>query len=116
ASLSRHESFGMTLLEGAAAGAPIVASDIPAHREVAGYAPADRAIFVDTDCAAAGLGRALELACRQGRAAGSACWRPPRLGGMVDALAPCYQDVIGDGASNEFDAGTQNVLTHVAGG
>ncbi|HJZ47909.1 MAG TPA: glycosyltransferase family 4 protein [Roseiflexaceae bacterium] len=116
ASLSRHESFGMTLLEGAAAGAPIVASDIPAHREVAGYAPADRAIFVDTDCAAAELSRALELACRQGRADDSTSWRLPSWDGMVDALAACYQDVIGDGASNEFDAGTQNVLTHVAGG
>lgn len=34
-SLSRHESFGLTLLEAAAAGAAVVASDIPAHREVA---------------------------------------------------------------------------------
>jgi glycosyltransferase involved in cell wall biosynthesis len=34
-SLSSHESFGLILLEGAAAGASLVASDIPAHREVA---------------------------------------------------------------------------------
>jgi glycosyltransferase involved in cell wall biosynthesis len=33
--LSRHEAFGLVLLEGAVAGAAVVASDIPAHREVA---------------------------------------------------------------------------------
>ena len=53
----------MTLLEGAAAGAAIVASDIPAHREVVGYLPPDRALFVDPDCALptgprGGVGRA----------------------------------------------------------
>jgi glycosyltransferase involved in cell wall biosynthesis len=38
-SLSRHEAFGITVLEAAVAGAGVVASDIPAHREVAGYLP-----------------------------------------------------------------------------
>ncbi len=33
--LSTHESFGLSLAEGAVAGATIVASDIPAHREMA---------------------------------------------------------------------------------
>ena len=34
-SLSELEAFGLTLLEGASVGAAVVASDIPAHREVA---------------------------------------------------------------------------------
>jgi glycosyltransferase involved in cell wall biosynthesis len=34
--MSRHEAFGLALLEGALAGAQIVASDIPAHRELSG--------------------------------------------------------------------------------
>ena len=109
-SLSRRESFGMTLLEGAAAGAAIVASDIAAHREVAGYLPPDRAIFVDMGCALDYLGRAVELAARRGRADDMAAWRLPSWDGMVDALAACYAQV----ASNEFDAGTPNVLKHVA--
>jgi len=33
--LSRHEAFGLVLAEGAAAGAKVVATSIPAHREVA---------------------------------------------------------------------------------
>lgn len=113
-SLSRHESFGMTLLEGAAAGAAIVASDIPAHREVVGYLPPDRALLVDPDCALAYLGRAVELAARRGRANDTATWRLPSWDGMVDALVGCYAEVIGNAVSNEFDAGAQNALKHVA--
>ncbi len=44
-SLARYEGFGMTLVEAMAAGTPVIASEIPAHREVAG----DAAIFVDGD-------------------------------------------------------------------
>ncbi|MEO7912028.1 MAG: glycosyltransferase family 4 protein [Roseiflexaceae bacterium] len=110
-SLSRHESFGMTLLEGAAAGAAIIASDIPAHREVIGYLPPDRALLVDLDCAPTYLGRAVELAARRGRANDTATWQLPSWDGMVDALVACYAEVLGERASNEFDA--QNVLKHI---
>jgi glycosyltransferase involved in cell wall biosynthesis len=114
-SLSRHESFGMTVLEGAAAGAAIVASDIPAHREVAGYLPPDRVLFVDTDCAPAYLGRAVELAARRAWAADTASWRLPSWDGMVDALVDCYAEAIGEHAWSEAEAELQNVLEHVTG-
>jgi glycosyltransferase involved in cell wall biosynthesis len=37
-SLSDHEAFGLTLLEAAACGCPVVASDLPSHRELASLA------------------------------------------------------------------------------
>jgi glycosyltransferase involved in cell wall biosynthesis len=39
--LSLHEAFGLALAEALAGGAKVVASDIPAHREVAGASPAE---------------------------------------------------------------------------
>jgi glycosyltransferase involved in cell wall biosynthesis len=48
-SMSRYESFGLTLIEALAAGIPVVASDIPAHREIAeSYSPGTvRLVSVD---------------------------------------------------------------------
>lgn len=36
---SEHEAFGMAALDAVAAGCPVVASDLPAHRELTGLAP-----------------------------------------------------------------------------
>jgi glycosyltransferase involved in cell wall biosynthesis len=47
-SLSSAEAFGMTVLEGVAAGAQVVASDIPAFRDLAGQFP-EQVITVDAD-------------------------------------------------------------------
>jgi glycosyltransferase involved in cell wall biosynthesis len=39
--LSAHEAFGIAVLEAVVAGSPVVASDIPAHRELVGLVGAD---------------------------------------------------------------------------
>jgi glycosyltransferase involved in cell wall biosynthesis len=56
---SRFEGFGLTPIEAVACGTPVVASDIPPHREFVGaaahFAPAD-----DAPALAAAIGRALE--------------------------------------------------------
>lgn len=45
--LSRYESFGLTVLEAAAAGAVVVASDIAPHRELARYVATGGLVLID---------------------------------------------------------------------
>ncbi len=60
-SISNHESFGLVLAEAAAAGAQLVASDIPAHREVTQLFNLD-ASFLSAKASVAELSRAIEQA------------------------------------------------------
>ena len=63
--LSRHEAFGISLLEAAVAGAAVVASDIPAHRETARYLPPDRVAFVPVDASPAAVAAAIRRGGRR---------------------------------------------------
>jgi glycosyltransferase involved in cell wall biosynthesis len=47
--LAEHEDSGQQVAEALTAGAPVVASDIPAHREAASYVDADGVIFVSPE-------------------------------------------------------------------
>ena len=69
-SMSRHESFGLTLVEALAAGAAVVASDIPAHRDTAHAQPADAVRLVSPDAAPADLAAAITAAAEAGPPAG----------------------------------------------
>jgi glycosyltransferase involved in cell wall biosynthesis len=96
-SLSRHEAFGLTLLEAAVAGSPLVISDIPAHREVAGYLAGAPISFVGTECSPAELARTIqaihESTSRQ--AVGRTGLDVPTWDDMVDATLACYRAVAG---------------------
>lgn len=94
--LSRHESFGMTLLEAAVGGAAIVASEIPAHKEVARYLSPDVVQFVSADCSPRELADALRLAAHQRRSTGMEDWSLPTWEGMVDGAVDCYRAALGD--------------------
>ncbi|MDX6594385.1 MAG: hypothetical protein QOJ13_3581 [Gaiellales bacterium] len=80
ASLSLHEAFGITLAEGAAAGAAVVASNIAAHAEVAELLP--KATLVPVTAGAGAVADALRLAINAGR--------PLRA-----AVVPTWDDVAG---------------------
>ena len=88
--LSRHEAFGITLLEAAVAGAPVVASDIPAHREVAGYLAPGRVSFIRPDCSAGELSSAIMNAARSTRSARTEDTRVPSWDDTVEGTLACY--------------------------
>jgi glycosyltransferase involved in cell wall biosynthesis len=93
-SLSRYESFGITVLEGAVAGAPVVASDISAHREVAAYVPERRVLPVNVDCAPEQLAERIQEAYLQNRAGDITHWPVPTWEQCVSRVLACYQTAV----------------------
>jgi glycosyltransferase involved in cell wall biosynthesis len=65
-SMSAHEAFGITLYEALAVSARVVASDVPAHRDVAQCMP-DQVTLVEPQAAAATLARLIQRAAEQPR-------------------------------------------------
>jgi glycosyltransferase involved in cell wall biosynthesis len=84
--MSARESFGMSLLEAHVAGARLVASDIPAHREVAGWVGPAVAL-VPLAATPAELAAAIQRAAASPRPAVS---RVPSWDDHVDALLRLY--------------------------
>lgn len=74
-SMSRHEAFGLVLLEAAVAGSQVVASEIPAHVEVEGSLHR-RARLVSADAGPGELAEALREALTVGRV-------PPSVGTVL---------------------------------
>ena len=100
-SLSRHEAFGLAVLEAMVAGSPVVASDIPAHREVAGYAPHGRVTLVSPDCHPSDLAVAIQAAASAGRVADIEGWPLPTWTQCVAATELSYAEAL---ASRGFGA------------
>lgn len=76
-SLSEQEAFGIGVAEGAGAGARVVASDIPAHREIAAMAPGAVDLVAPdapAEAVAAALRRALATPAPPGAARGIPGW------------------------------------------
>ncbi len=93
-SLSRHEAFGLTALESAAAGASVVLSAIPAHREVARSIPAERVVTVEPDSTPSIIAERLMAISRAGGSVGGAAWTPPSLETMVEKTLDLYRKIL----------------------
>lgn len=69
-SMSEQEAFGLTVLESLAAGTPVVASDIAAHREVRDMTGSALLRLIPLEAAPAELARAIEDAVAGSKASG----------------------------------------------
>jgi glycosyltransferase involved in cell wall biosynthesis len=93
-SLSAHESFGLAVLEAAAAGVPVVASDIPAHREATSFVPPGRITLVPSASDASGIAAAVRAGLGRGRADDRTEWALPSWDDLVDRTIAVYRDVL----------------------
>ncbi len=94
-SFSAHEAFGLTLLEAAAAGTAVIASSIPAHREVAGYAPEAQIRLVDPAVNPTELAQAIVDAHQNAKSWSSDIGRIPTWDGMARQVHIEYERLLG---------------------
>jgi glycosyltransferase involved in cell wall biosynthesis len=96
-SLSTNEAFGMTVLEGAYGGAVVVASDIPAHREVCQFLPSNQMWLVPLMDSPESIAHIIEKAARvkpRHEPAESYQARIPTWQHITDDVLKTYQQLI----------------------
>ena len=91
-SASEHEAFGLTVIDGLAAGAAAVVSDIPAHRDLRSFVAADAPLELVDPAAESAFARALTEALALPRRAVGAV-RVPLWGEVVEQTLALYQSV-----------------------
>jgi hypothetical protein len=96
--MSLREAFGIAVLEGAVGGAGVIASSIPAHREVANYLPPGHISLIEPDCTPGALAARIETiaGARQRTSADGAeraadFSRVPTWEDVVGGTLACYQ-------------------------
>ena len=102
--LSRHEAFGLTVVEALAAGARVLASDIPAHRELLELYGGDAGTLVPLDMDPADLAARLDQSAHRGRENGGGVAVPTwdEVAARVEAV---YERVARPGGPVVGDAG-----------
>jgi glycosyltransferase involved in cell wall biosynthesis len=94
-SASDHEAFGLVLADGLVSGARVVASDIPAHREVSELAGSDAPVTFINPRDTVRFSAALEAALAAGRFH-TECIRLPSWVEVVDRTRNVYSQVAAD--------------------
>jgi glycosyltransferase involved in cell wall biosynthesis len=93
-SLSEHESFGLVVMEAAASGCPVIASDIDAHRELLAFVPPGAIELVPIDATPEQLAASVVARATRGRLSSDRSdWRLPTWEGLVDQVLDGFDDV-----------------------
>ncbi len=95
-SISKHEAFGISLLEGAVGGAKVIASSIPAHHEVSQYLGegSSSITFVDPDCTISELAEAVVKAEARSYSHNTVQHELPTWDQVVDKLVDKYNLIL----------------------
>jgi glycosyltransferase involved in cell wall biosynthesis len=97
-SMSREEAFGITIVEALAAGASVLASDLPSHRDAVRVAGGEhQSMLVPMDSTSEELAEAMERLIER-RAQGAARSLPPTWNDTARHLERLYQTLLGDTA------------------
>lgn len=112
-SMSKNEAFGITVLEGAAGGALVVASDIPAHREIADtYVAADILRLVAIDATPQVLAAAIKKAAGEKPNSDVSSWSLPTWEGAIDGALRIYEAVLGTTLTPQPDIAASSPESH----
>lgn len=93
-SLSREEAYGLTMIEGVAAGAALVVSDIPAYREMAEGLPGQRVDLVPIEAGGEEVAAAIRRATAGPRRTPGDLSGLPTWAAMVDQIGAGYRAVL----------------------
>jgi glycosyltransferase involved in cell wall biosynthesis len=110
-SMSRKEAFGLSVVEAASAGARVVVSDIPAHREVVGLLGSGVGMLVPLTSEPNQIARAIVAAAERVEPDGR--WVPPSWDDTIDAVLGAYVRATRGRASHgrSRSRGIESVLT-----
>jgi glycosyltransferase involved in cell wall biosynthesis len=92
--MSRHEAFGIALLEALVAGSAVIASSIPAHRRVSHLVGGSQVKFVAPDANPTELSLSICEALREGRPATPALSQVPTWPSVAAQIEHVYADAL----------------------
>jgi glycosyltransferase involved in cell wall biosynthesis len=96
-SVAEQEASGLPVMEALSAGAAVVASDTPVHREAASRVPGAPVLFVPTQGSPLRIADAICDACRM-RVPSSAALTIPSWDAVVDSTCALYEELLSEGS------------------
>ena len=113
-SVAEQDASGLPVMEALSAGAAVVVSDTPVHREAASWVPGSPVVFVPTEGSPLRIADAICDASRM-RAPSSAALAIPSWEVVVDSTCALYEELLSDGLRGRGTASNGAALRRVPG-